>query len=176
MANFETVDHHIDVVLFGFLKRRQIFYFISLTIDAKAHITQSLHLLKNFFKFAFAFACNGCHDHESRVFGQLQNGVDHLAHGLRLKRQVVIRAVRGASACKQQAQVVVNFGHGAYGGARVVAGGFLFDGNSGRQALNQIDIRLVHQLQKLTRISRQAFDIPALTLGIQGVKGQARLT
>ena len=78
------------------------------------------------------------------------------------------------TACKQQAQVVVNFGHGAYGGARVVAGGFLFDGNGGRQALNQIHVGLVHQLQKLTSISRQTFDIAALTLGIQGVKRQAR--
>ena len=174
MANFEAIDHHIDVVLFGFLQSGQIFHFISLPIDAKAHITQRLHLLKNFFKLAFAFARNGRDDHEPRVFGQLQNGVDHLTHGLRLKRQVVVRAIRCARACKQQAQIIVNFCHGAHGGAGVVAGGFLFDGDGGRQALDQIHVGLVHQLQKLTRISRQAFDITALTLGIQGVKGQAR--
>ena len=174
VANFEAIDHHIDVVLLGFFERGQIFHFKSFAIDAKTHITQRLHLLKNFFKLAFAFARNGRHDHEARVFGQLQNGVDHLTHGLRLQRQVVVGAIGRACARKQQAQVVVNLGHGAHRRARVVAGGFLFDGNGGRQTFNQIDIGLVHQLQKLAGIGRQAFDITALAFGIQGVKGQAR--
>jgi hypothetical protein len=44
-----------------------------------------------------------------------------------------------------------------------------------RQALDQIDIGLVHQLQKLPRIGRQAFHIAALAFGIEGVKGQTAL-
>ena len=70
MANFETVDHHIDVVLFCFLQGGQIFHFKGFAIDAKAHIPEGLHLFKDFFKLAFAFTCNGGHDHEARVFWQ----------------------------------------------------------------------------------------------------------
>ena len=71
MSNFETVHHQIDVVLFGFLEGGQVFDFDSFAVDSKAHIAQCLHLFKNFFKLTFAFACNGRHDHEACVFGQL---------------------------------------------------------------------------------------------------------
>ena len=85
----------------------------------------------------------------------------------------MIGAVGCACAGKQQAQVVMNFGDCAHSGAWVVAGGFLLNRDGGRETFNQIDIGLVHQLQKLTRVGRQTFDITALTFGIQGVKGQA---
>ena len=38
-----------------------------------------------------------------------------------------------------------------------------------------IDIGLLHQLQKLARVGRQAFDITPLPLGIDRVEGQRRL-
>ena len=81
--------------------------------------------------------------------------------------------MRCAGPGKQEAQVVVDLGHGADSRARVVAGGFLLDGNGGRQALNQVHIGLVHALQKLPCIGREAFHIAALPFGIQRVKGQA---
>ena len=49
-------------------------------------------------------------------------------------------------------------------------GGLLLNRDGGRQALNYIHIGLVHQLQKLARVGRQALHIPALALGIQRVK------
>ena len=84
----------------------------------------------------------------------------------------MLGAMRRAGAGKQQAQVVVDFGDGADRGSWVVAGGFLLDGNGRRQAFDQIDIRLVHALQKLPRIGREAFHIAALAFGVQRVKGQ----
>ena len=56
-----------------------------------------------------------------------------------------------------------------------MAGGFLLDGDGGRQALDQIHIGLVHQLQKLARVGAQAFNITALAFGIQGVESERRL-
>ena len=68
----------------------------------------------------------------------------------------------------------MDFRNRAHGGTRVVAGGFLLNGNRGRQTLNQIHIGLVHHLQKLPRIRRQALHITPLSLGIQRVKRQRR--
>ena len=87
----------------------------------------------------------------------------------------MVRAIGCAGAGEQQAQVIVNLGHRAHCGARVVAGGLLLDGNRRRQSLYDVDIGLVHQLQKLARVGGQAFHIPALTFGIQRVKSQAGL-
>ena len=54
-----------------------------------------------------------------------------------------------------------------------MAGGFLLDGDGGRQTLDHIHIGLVHQLQKLAGVGGQALHIAALALGIQRVKGEA---
>ncbi len=54
-------------------------------------------------------------------------------------------------------------------------GGFLFDGNGRGQALDVIDVRLLHYRQELARVGRQRFDIAALALGIDRVEGQRRL-
>ena len=51
-------------------------------------------------------------------------------------------------------------------------GGLLLDGDGRRQALDVIDIGLLHQLQELARIGRQRFDIAALALGIDRVEGE----
>ena len=56
-----------------------------------------------------------------------------------------------------------------------MAGGLLFDGNGGRQALDHVHIGLVHQLQELAGVGGQAFHIPALALGVQRVECQAGL-
>ena len=69
----------------------------------------------------------------------------------------------------------MNFRNRADRGARIVAGGFLLDGNRGRQAFDQIDIGFVHHLQKLPSIGGQAFDITPLPFGILRVKRQRRL-
>ena len=55
-----------------------------------------------------------------------------------------------------------------------MAGSLLFNGDRRRQALDQIHIRLVHQLQKLAGVSGEALDVAALTLGVKRVKGERR--
>jgi hypothetical protein len=82
------------------------------------------------------------------------------------------RAVRRADARVQQAQVVVDFGDGADGRTRVVRSGFLLDRDGRRQAFDQVDIGLFHQLQELARVGRQRFHIAALAFGIQRVERQ----
>ena len=102
--------------------------------------------------------------------------IDHLRHGLRREFDAVLWAIRIAGARIQQAQIVVDFRHRAHGGARIVRGGFLLDGNRGREALDQIHVRLFHQLQELPRIRRERFDIAALAFGIQRIESERGFT
>jgi hypothetical protein len=46
---------------------------------------------------------------------------------------------------------------------------------AGRETLDAVDIRLLHELEELARIGREALDVAALALGVDGVEGQARL-
>ena len=176
MSNLDAIDHHIDIVLLGFFELRQIVVLKNFAANAKPYKTLGLQLVEGFAVFAFAVARNRREQHEFGVFGQRHHGVDHLRHALRLQGLAVIRAIGRASAGKQQTQVIVDLSHRAYGGARVVAGGFLFDADRGRQAFDQIDIGLVEPAQELARVGGQAFYVATLAFGIQGVKRQTRLT
>ena len=100
---------------------------------------------------------HGREDHQLRFLGHGERGVDHLRHALRFERNVVVGAVRRTDAGKQQAQVVVDLGDGADGGARIMRGRLLFDRNSRRQSFDQVDVGFLHQLQELTRVGRQDF-------------------
>ena len=67
--------------------------------------------------------------HQPGALGQRQYRIHHLAHGLGAQALPVFGAARFADAGIQQAQVVVDFGNGTDGGAWIVRGGLLFDGN-----------------------------------------------
>ena len=66
----------------------------------------------------------------------------------------------------------MDLGDGADRRARIARGGFLLDGDGGREAVDLVDVRLLHHLQELPRVSRQALDVAALALGIDGVEGK----
>ena len=101
-----------------------------------------------------------------------QQGIDDLLHRLPFHRPAAFRAVGNAHPRKEQAQVVVNFGNGADGGAGIVGYPLLVNGNGRGQALDIVHIRLVHPPQKLAGVGGQGLHIAALPLGVDGVKGQ----
>ena len=72
----------------------------------------------------------------------------------------------------RQPHVVVDLGDGADGRARVLRGGLLLDRDRGRQAVDLVDVRLLHHLEELPRIGGEGLHIAALALGIDGVEGE----
>ncbi len=174
-AHLDPVDDDVDVVLLGLLQLGQVVELVHRAVDAEAHVALRLHLGEHVDELALAVARHRRQDHQARVFRQGQHRVDHLRDGLRVQRDVVDRAVGRAGAREQQAQVVVDLGHRADGGARVVRGGLLLDRDRGRQALDHVHVGLVHQLQELPGIGRQALDVAALAFGVQRVERERRL-
>ena len=75
----------------------------------------------------------------------------------------------------EKAHVVVDLGDGAHGGARIVGGGFLVDGDGWRQALDLVDVRLLELAQELPGVGRQRLDVAPLALGVEGVEGETGL-
>jgi hypothetical protein len=124
---------------------------------------------------ALAVAHDGRQQVEARAFRQGGDLVDHLADGLALDRQAGGRRIGHAHPRPQQAHVVVDLGDRAHRRARVARGGLLLDRDGRRQALDQVHVRLAHQFQELAGIGRQALDVAALALGIDGVERQRAL-
>src|SRR5688500_12768339 len=75
----------------------------------------------------------------------------------------------------REAQVIVEFSHGADGRARRLRGGLMLDANRRRQAGNLFDLRLLHLTQKLPGVTRQRFDVAALALRVDRVECQRAL-
>ena len=174
-AHFQPVDHHVDVVLLVLLQFGWILEFRHDAIDAGPDVATGLEFAEYMQMFALAVAHQWRQHHQPRAFGHGQHLVDHLADGLCLQFLVMGGAVRVAHAGKQQAQIIVNLGDGADGGARVVRCGLLFDRDGGGKPFDVIDVRLVHHRQELPRVRRQGLDIAALTFGIECVECQRRL-
>ena len=88
---------------------------------------------------------------------------------------LMLGAVRIADAREEQAQVVVDLGDRADGRARVVARRLLLDRDRRRQALDQVDVGLFHELQELPRVGRQRLDVAALAFGVERVERERGL-
>ena len=51
----------------------------------------------------------------------------------------------------------------------------MVDRHRRRQAIDGVEVGLIHLPQELTGIARQAFHVAALTLGVDGIERKARL-
>ncbi|MBV6474547.1 MAG: hypothetical protein MOGDAGHF_00007 [Rhodocyclaceae bacterium] len=75
----------------------------------------------------------------------------------------------------EQLEVVVQFRHGADGGARGAHRVGLVDGDGRRDAVDAVDLRLVHAVEELPRVGREGLDVAALALGVERVEDQRAL-
>ena len=124
---------------------------------------------------ALAAPHHGGHDLEAGPLGQLEDPVDDLLRGLARHGPPADRAVGMADAGIQKAQVVVDLGDRPHGRARVAGGRLLVDGDGRRQALDEVDVGLVHLAQELAGVGREGLDVAALALGVDRVEGQGGL-
>jgi hypothetical protein len=173
----QAVDHHLQGVLAVFVQHDVLAQFAHFPVDADAHEAVGLQLPQFLAVFALAPAHDG-RQQQQRValLRQGHDAVDHLLHRPGGDLLAAGMAMDMADAGEQQAQVVVDFGDRADRRAGVLGGGFLLDGDGRRQALDAFHVRLVHLLQKLPGIGREALHVATLALGIQGVEGQGTLS
>ena len=72
--------------------------------------------------------------------------------------------------------MIVDLSHRAHGRARVSNRIGLVNRDSGRHALDFVDLRAVHTVHELANVGAEGFDIAALAFGIKGVKNQRGFT
>src|SRR3712207_136609 len=80
-----------------------------------------------------------------------------------------------ADARPEQAQVVVDLRDRADRRARVARRRLLVDGDRRRQALDRVDVGLVHLLEELAGVGRERLDVAPLALRVDRVERQRRL-
>ena len=104
-----------------------------------------------------------------------QDRIDDLLGALARHLLAAFRAVRFGDGPVQDAQVVVDLGHGRDNRTRVPARRVLLDGNRRRESLDLLDLGLREPVEKLTGVGRERLDVSALSLRIERVERKRRL-
>ncbi|KGB54620.1 hypothetical protein FG95_02957 [Sphingopyxis sp. LC363] len=156
------------------VERRRLADFVELAVDADAREAVLLPLRELLLILALAAAHDGSEQIGARTLGQLHHAVDHLADRLRRNRFPRRGRIGDADARPKQTHIVVDFGDGRDGRAGVSARRLLLDADRRRKPVDMLDIGLLHHLEKLAGIGREALDIAPLALGIDGVEGERR--
>ncbi len=154
-ADDDAVDHHLDVVLVLLVERRRVLDRIMDAVDADPLEAGLLPLGELLPVLALAAADDRREQVMAAALGQGHHPVDHLADLLRLDRQAGGGRVGHADAGPQQAHVVVDFGDGGDGRARVAAGRLLLDRDGRREAVDMLDVGLLHHLEELAGVGAQ---------------------
>ena len=179
LAEHQPIDDDFDLVLLvprqPLVALQELVDLHRLAVDAGAHVALAGEILEQRVVLALAAADDRGEHLEAGALRQLQDAVDDLLRGLALQLGAVVRAVLDADPGVQQAEVVVDLGDRADRRAGVLARRLLVDRDRRRQALDHVDVGLVHLSEELAGVGRQRLDVAPLTLGVDGVEGEARL-
>ena len=175
VAHHQPVDHDGDVVLELLVEDDLLLEPAQLAVDLDARVALGAQLLEELAVLALAPADDRRLDHEARALVERHHLVDDLLGRLGRDRAAAVVTVRMADAGPQQAQVVVDLRDRADRRARVARGRLLVDRDGRRQALDRVDVGLLHLPQELARVGGQRLDVAALALGVDRVEGERRL-
>ena len=176
LAHHDAVDHHLDVVAVLLLQANLLVAELAhLAVDAHAGEALAAQVLEELGVLALAVEDHGGEHQRASALRALEDLVGHLVGGLALDHAPALRAVRRAHAREEQAQVVVDLCDGAHRGAGVAARGLLVDGDRRGEAVDRVEVGLVHLPQELAGVAGEGLDVAALPLGVDRVEGEARL-
>ena len=176
LAHHDAVDHDLDVVAVLLLQADLLVAELAdLAVDAHAREALAAQVLKELGVLSLAVKDHGGEHEGAAPLGALEDLVGNLVGGLARDGSPALGAVRSADAGKEQTQVVVDLRHGAHRRAGVSRRGLLVNGDRGGKAVDAVQIRLVHLPQELSCVAGEGLHVTTLTLGIDGVKGEARL-
>src|SRR3954453_1722620 len=172
-AHHEPVDDHLDIVLELLVELgHALFEDVLLAVDLDARKALPHQILEDLPVFALAAADDRRVDREPRALLELQHLVDDRVEALPRDRLAADRAMRPPDPRVEQAQVVVDLGHRAHRRARVARGRLLVDRDRRAEAVDVVDVRLLHHLEELPRVGRERLDVAALALGVDRVEGK----
>ena len=171
----EPVDDHLDRVLLLLLELGRLGQRVHDPVDPGPGEALGLQLGEEVDILPLAAPDHRREHLEPGALVHRQHPVDDLLRRLPGDGEPADRAVRLTGAGEEQPQVVVDLGDRADGRARVAGGRLLVDGDGRAQALDEVDVGLVHLAEELPGVRRERLDVAALALGEDRVEGQAGL-
>ena len=171
-AHDVPIDDNFDAVLAFVVDCGRLVEVERTTIDAHSCEPRPADFIEQRLVLFLPLTLDWGHDVDLRPFWHRENSLDDFVASLRANRDATLRAISLAEPRVKDAQIVVNFGDRTDGRTRAFARRFLFDANRRRQSRNLFDARLLNLAEKLSRVTRQRFDVTTLPLRINRVECQ----
>ena len=168
----EAIDDNLDAVVLTAVEGDFLVERVQHAVDAGANEALARELFQVLFIFAFSAAHDGREDHDSLALRNGEDLLQDLLGALARDLDAAGGAMGNADGGIEDAQVIVDFGDGADGGARAAVGGFLFDGDSGAEAVDGIHFGAFHLIEELARVGGECFHVAALSFGVDGIEGE----
>ena len=149
----ELVNHRLDVMVLVSVDFHTSFYLPDFAVDAHVEIALAAQSLEEFTIVTLAHAHEWGEEEDGLALVFIEDKVDDLLFRIFHHLLAALVAVGRSGTCEEQAQVIVNLGGGAHGGARVLVGGLLLDADHRAQACNLIYVRALHVAQKIAGVS-----------------------
>ena len=171
----QAVDDHLDRVLLVAGQVDLLGEVVHLAVDPGPGVALGGEVGQQALVVALAAPHDRRQHLEAGALGQREDPVDDLLRGLAGDDRAVVRAVRHADAGVEQAQVVVDLGDRADRRPGVARRALLVDRDGRREALDEVDVGLVHLPEELPGVGRERLDVAALALGVDRVEGERGL-
>ena len=175
LADDQAVDHQVDGVYLVTVEAHTGRNLADLAVNTGIDIPLFGQRLEQFAVMPLAAFDDGSHQgdlapREARHDepGDLLVGIMH--HLLTRDGRIGTRRAR-----VEQAQEIVDLGHGTHRGTGIFVGGLLLDGDHGTQARDLVDIGTLHRPHELAGIGGKRLHVAALSLGVDRVERQGRL-
>ena len=175
LFNAQAVNDDFNVVLSLLVQRDFFFQRCDAPVHAHARETRRARRGEHVLVFTLAPGDYRREQVDAAGFGVGEDAVHDVVHGLLAHRLAALHAMLDADARVKHAQVVVDFGDSADGGARVMAGGALLNGDSRGEAGDVLHFGLVKVHEELARVAAKRFEVAALAFGVKRVKRERRL-
>ena len=157
-----AIDDDLDGVVAAPIERDVLFERPELAVDARLGVAARPQRGQLLLELALAAADDRREHVDALVLRIEHHHVDDALERLAGDLLAAVRAMRHADVGEQQPEVVVDLGDRADRRSRVRAGGLLLDRDRRRQAVDQIDVRLLHLLEELPGVRRQRLDVAPL--------------
>ncbi len=156
LLDLQAVDDHLDRVLLLLLQRGRLGEGVDDPVDARAAVALGLQVPEQLGVFALALADDRSQDLELGALLELEDPVDDRLGALPSDQSAAHRTVRTPGPGVEQPQVVIDLGDRPDGRPRVAGGGLLVDGDRRAEALDEVDVGLVHLAQELAGVGATA--------------------
>ena len=154
LPRYQPVHHHLNGVLPVLIQLELLGQVMDFPINPNPGIAGLAQVIKDRLILTLAVPYQWRQNQDVTTSGDILNGINNLLHRLRGYLPPALRTVRMTDAGKKQPQVIIGLGYCAHSGARIFRRPLLVNRYGGAQALNIVNLRLLHPAQELAGISR----------------------